>query len=99
MAEVGNSSYGGKSSEDNEETSYLIWFLFGIAGVLVVVAAFVTFRPDPPKPKPVPKVDQISSSTVNDGGGQRDSSTTSSDIDNSRLDVNTGEPEIATDES
>ncbi len=89
----------GKSSEDNEETSLLIWFLFGIAGVLVAVAAYVTFRPDPPKPKSVPTVGQNSPSTVDDGRGQGDSSTASSDVNHSGLDVDVGESEIATDES
>ena len=89
----------GKSHEDTEETSLLIWFLFGIAGVLVVIAAYVTFRPDPPKPKSVPTVGQNSSSTVNDGGSQGDSGTASSDVNHSGLDVDAGESEIATDEA
>ena len=87
----------GKSSEDNQETSYLIWILFGIAGVLVAIAAFVTFRPDPPKT--VPAVGQNSSSTVNDGGGQGDGSTASTNLGDSGLDVDVGESEITTDES
>ena len=70
----------GKSIEDSEETSYLIWFLFGVAGVLVAIAAYVTFRPEPSKTKSVPKVDQNPPSIVNDGGGQGDSSTTSADV-------------------
>ena len=61
----------------------MIWFLFGIAGVLVAIAAYVTFRPEPSKPKSVPEVGQNPPSIVNDGGGQGDSSTTSADVNDS----------------
>ena len=34
----------GKSDSDEEEESSLIWALFGIAGVLVAIAAYITFK-------------------------------------------------------
>jgi len=81
----------GKSGVDEEETSYLIWALFGIAGILVVIAAYVTFKPQAPlPPKSVPKVGQKDASAVNDGGGQGDGSATSTDVDGSSLDGDTG---------
>ena len=41
----------GKSGENEEETSYMIWVLFSIAGILVIVAAYVTFKPQTNSPK------------------------------------------------
>jgi len=79
----------GKSSQE-EETSYLTWIMFGIAAVLVGIAAYVNFKPQQsPATKTVPKVGGDGSSTVNDGGGQGDGSTTSSDVVDSSLDVDT----------
>ena len=90
---------GGKSNSGEEETSSLIWILFGIAGILVGIAAYITFKPDQVTPKQVPDVDEEEKSSIDDGGGQGDSSTTSSDVNDSGLDVDTGESEIAADES
>ena len=88
-----------KASESEEESSYLIWILFGIAGVLVVIAAYVTFKPQPPPPqKKVPKMGTEKSSPVDDGGGQRDGGATSADVSNPGLNVNASEAEITTDE-
>ena len=80
----------GKSVEDEEETSYLIWILFGIAGILVIVAAYVTFKPQPPLPtKSIPKVGEEGASTVDNGRGQGDSSTAPTDVDGTSLNVDT----------
>ena len=82
----------GKSVEDEEETSYLIWVLFGIAGILVVVAAYVTFKPQPPLPtKTIPKVGEEGVSTVDDGRGQGDSSTAPADVNDPSLDIDASE--------
>ena len=82
----------GKSLEDEEETSYLIWVLFGIAGILVVVAAYVTFKPQPPLPtKTIPKVGEEGVSTVDDGRGQGDSSTAPADVNDPSLDIDASE--------
>ena len=94
--EEGKAGGGG----DEEESSSLIWILFAIAGILVVIAAYVTLKPQPPlPPKPVPRVDSATTSTVDDGGGQGDSSPTSADISDASLDLDAGEPEIIADES
>ena len=68
-------------------------------GILVGIAAYITFKPDQVTPKQVPDVDEEDKSAIDDGGGQGDSSTASSDVNDSGLDVDTGESEIATDES
>ena len=61
----------GKSGENEEETSYMIWVLFSIAGILVIVAAYVTFKPQTTSPKKsIPEVNADSESTVDDGGSQ-----------------------------
>mgnify|MGYP003681986707 CR=1 FL=1 len=89
----------GKGIDDSESSSSLTWVFFTIAGVLVVIALVVTFRPQPPLP-PMPagkKVVPIS--TVDDGGGQGGSGTTSAEVVDSSLDVNTVEPEVTADES
>ena len=90
----------GKASVDEESpSSSLTWILFVVAGILVIIALIVTFKPQEPlPPKPVPKVDNIAS-TVNNGGEQGDGGTTSADVINSSLDIDTGQAEVATDES
>ena len=91
-------SDSGKSTQDEEETSYLIWILFGIAGVLVVIAAYVTFKPNQSAPKQIPKSAQLPDSSVDNGGGEGNSSATSADVTNSSLDLDTGEAEVSADE-
>ena len=81
-----------KASSDEESSFSLITILFVIAGILVAVAAYVTFKPQPPlPPKPVPKVGAETNSTVNDGGGQGDGGSTSTDVSDSSLDVDASE--------
>ena len=88
-----------KASSDEESSFSLITILFVIAGILVAVAAYVTFKPQPPlPPKPVPKVGAETNSTVNDGGGQGDGGTASADIGDTGLDIDASKPEVATDE-
>ena len=89
----------GKSNLDEEETSVLIWILFGIAGILVGIAVYISSKPNHVSEKEVPNVSDEHPSTIDNGGGQGDSSATSSDVNNSGLDVDTTEPEITTDES
>ena len=60
----------GKSNSDEDEESSLIWVLFGIAGVLVAIAAYITFKPAAVQPKSVPDVRQASSSTIDGEVGQ-----------------------------
>ena len=88
-----------KSQEDIEtSSSSLTWILFVIAGVLVVVALIVTFRPQKPLPaKSVPSVKP--ESTVDDGGSQGDSSATSADLGSASLDVDTSQAQLVTDEN
>ena len=94
-----NTQEEGKSGGEDEESSSLIWILFAIAGILVVIAAYVTFKPQPPlPPKPVPKVENATSA-VDYGGGQGDGSTASADVSDSGLDVDTAEAEVAADEN
>ena len=83
----------GKSVEKEEETSYLIWILFSIAGILVIVAAYVTFKPQtPPQSKSIPEVKgEHPNSTVDDGRGQGESSTASADVSDSSLNLDTSE--------
>ena len=61
---------GGKSNSGEEETSSLIWILFGIAGILVGIAAYITFKPDQVTPKQVPDVDEEEKSSIDDGGAK-----------------------------
>jgi hypothetical protein len=89
----------GKAKGDSESSSPLTWIFFTIAGVLVVVALIVTFRPQPPLPsRPVQK-EVVAISAVDNRGGQGNSGTTSANIVDSSLDINTVETEVATDES
>lgn len=89
----------GKANEDSESSSSLTWIFFTIAGVLVVVALIVTFRPQPPlPPRPVQK-EVVAISDVDNRGGQGDSGATPANIVDSSLDINTVEAEVATDES
>ena len=82
----------GKSGENEEETSYIIWVLFSIAGILVIVAAYVTFKPQTMSPKKsIPEVNADSESTVDDGGSQGGSSTASADVSDSSLNLDTSE--------
>ncbi len=90
---------GGKSNLDEEQTSVLIWILFAIAGVLVGIAVYISSKPNRVTEKEVPNVGDENSSTIDNGGSQGDSSTASSNISNSGLDVDTSEIEIITDES
>ena len=76
----------------------MIWILFGIAGVLVVIAAYVTFKPNQSAPKQIPKSAQLPDSSVDNGGGEGNSSATSADVTNSSLDLDTGEAEVSADE-
>ena len=86
-----------KSSEDSESSS-LTWVLFTIAGVLLVIALIVTFRPQPPLP-PKPEAKKVVDiSTVDNGGGQGGSGTASADVVDTSLNHNTTEAEITTDE-
>ena len=56
-------------------------------------------KPQPPlPPKPVPKVGEEATSTVNDGRGQGDGGTASADIGDTGLDIDASKPEVATDE-
>ena len=83
---------------EDETTSSLTWILFVIAGVLVVIALVVTFRPQKPLPaKQIPSVKP--ESTVDDGRSQGDSSATSTDISSAGLDVDTSQPQLVTDEN
>ena len=87
------------NSEEDEESFSLITILFIVAGILVAVAAYVTFKPQPPlPPKPVPKVGEEATSTVNDGRGQGDGGTASADIGDTGLDIDASKPEVVTDE-
>ena len=87
------------NTEEDEESFSLITILFIVAGILVAVAAYVTFKPQPPlPPKPVPKVGEEATSTVNDGRGQGDGGTASADIGDTGLDIDASKPEVATDE-
>ena len=87
-----------KSQDDSETSSSLTWILFVIAGVLVIVALIVTFRPQKPLPaKQIPSVKP--ESTVDDGGSQGDSSATSADISSTSLDVDASQPQLVTDEN
>ena len=87
-----------KSQDDSETSSSLTWILFVIAGVLVIVALVVTFRPQKPLPaKQIPSVKP--ESTVDDGRGQGDSSATSADISSTSLDVDASQPQLVTDEN
>lgn len=89
----------GKAQTDPESSSSLTWILFVIAGVLVIVALVVTFKPQKPlSTKTLPSM-KPEHSTVDDGGGQGDSSVTSANIEVSELDVDAGEPQVTTDES
>ena len=81
-----------ESVEDEEETSYLIWILFGIAGILVAFAAYLTFKPQQPLPnKTVPKASEENISSVNNGRSQGESSTASTDVGNAGLNLDTTE--------
>lgn len=73
----------GKSESDEEEESSLIWVLFGIAGVLVAIAAYITFKPDAVQPKSVPDVRQISPSTTDGNTISTDQEETNSGQDTS----------------
>ena len=89
----------GKAVEDSESSSSLTWIFFTIAGVLVVVALVVTFRPQPPlPPRPVQK-EVVAISDVDNRGGQGDSGATPANLVDSSLDINTVEAEVTTDES
>ena len=88
-----------KASSDEEESFSLITILFIIAGILVAVAAYVTFKPQPPLPKIHHReYGEKSASTVDDGGSQGDSGTASTDVSDSGLDVDAGESEVTADE-
>ena len=87
-----------ESQDDSETSSSLTWILFVIAGVLVVVALIVTFRPQ--KPLPVKQIPSVKpESTVDDGRGQGDSSATSADFSSTGLDVDASQPQLVTDEN
>ena len=86
-----------ESSEDSESSS-LTWILFTIAGVLLVVALIVTFRPQPPLPAKPEAKKVVDISTVDNGGGQGGSGTASADVVDTSLNHNTTEAEITTDE-
>ena len=84
-----------KSSEDSESSS-LTWILFTIAGVLLTIALIVTFRPQPPLP-PKPEAKKVVDiSTVDNGGGQGVSGTTSANVGDASLNLDTGQAEITT---
>ena len=88
-----------KAESDTEPSSSLTWVLFVIAGVLVIIALIVTFKPQQPLPaKILPKV-ASEQSTVDNGGSQGDSSVTSTDVESSSLDVESDEPQVVADES
>ena len=88
----------GKGQIDEDSSSSLTWVFFAIAGVLVVIALIVTFKPQKPLPtKTLPSV-TTEQSTVDDGGSQGDGSVTSADVDDTGLDVDSSEPQVATDE-
>ena len=87
-----------ESQDDSETSSSLTWILFVIAGVLVVVALIVTFRPQ--KPLPVKQIPSVKpESTVDDGRGQGDSSATSADFSSTGLDVDASQPQLVTDKN
>ncbi|MBT4065764.1 MAG: hypothetical protein HOE76_00900 [Euryarchaeota archaeon] len=88
----------GKGQIDEDSSSSLTWVFFAIAGELVVIALIVTFKPQKPLPtKTLPSV-TTEQSTVDDGGSQGDGSVTSADVDDTGLDVDSSEPQVATDE-
>ena len=86
-----------QSGTDTESESSLTWILFSIAGILIVVALFITLRPKQPNPaKIIPNVQP--QSTVNDGRSQGDSSTTSADVGFTTFNHDTGNTQIVADE-
>ena len=85
-----------ESKAESEDSSALIWVLFSLAGLIVIIALYINFRPDKelPQSKTLVPVD----SAVNNSGGEGQGSTTSPNIVNSSLDTDAGDSQLATDE-
>ncbi len=86
-----------QTTTDSDEDSILIWVLFSLAGVIILIALYINFKPDPEvtgKPKTPVSVE----STVDDGGSEGDSSATSSDIVDSSLDGDSTDSQLVADE-
>ena len=85
-----------ESKAESEDSSALIWVLFSLAGLIVIIALYINFRPDKelPQSKTLVPVD----SAVNNSGSEGQGSTTSPNIVNSSLDTDAGDSQLATDE-
>ena len=86
-----------ESKAESEDSSVLIWVLFSLAGLIVIIALYINFRPDKelPQSKTLVPVD----SAVNNSGSEGQGSTTSANIVNSSLDTDAGDSQLATNES
>jgi len=87
-----------KSKEESDSSSSLTWILFTIAGILLVIALVVTFRPQPPLPPKPESKKVVEISTVDNGGGQGDSGAAPANISGAGLNHNIAEAEVTTDE-
>ena len=87
------------NSEEDEESFSLITILFIVAGILVCCSSLCYIQTSATATaKPVPKVGEEATSTVNDGRGQGDGGIASADIGDTGLDIDASKPEVATDE-
>ena len=77
--------------ENEEETSYMIWVLFSIAGILVIVAAYVTFKPQTTSPKNQSRSKCRFRINCRRWREPRGSSAASADVSDSSLNLDTSE--------
>lgn len=86
-----------QTTTDSDEDSILIWVLFSLAGVIILIALYINFKPDPEVPEK-PNTPVSVESNVDDGGSEGHSGATSTDIVDSSLDGDSTDSQLVADE-